>query len=283
MAENRQSLWDDENFTIETGIIPGRPRLSGAELGSGIIYYPGEANVYHRLAETIARVPTRRPSVAGLNVLWNAGSATEILNPDERPSEFVRVALKPSAPVAAELPEQFLGVAYATLLQADWVQPLKESVRDDLDVIGAFVEPLRHGQRAAAESFVERAVLAKEDLDLKLFWCAGQYRRHGVFTLGNPATMLAVAATTGMINVSANTVDTATNPVHGCGVWYVAYLNKDNNALYNSFGQLSTPTSESLTVGNYHMWAEKDGKTGQKRKVSISTASGTQSVDLYAP
>jgi len=283
MAEKLQSLWDDDYFIIETGVIPGRPRLSGADLGPGIIYYPADANLRHRLAGSIAPIPARRPSLAGLNVLWNAGSATEILNPEERPSDFVRVALKLSAPLAAEIPEQFVGVAYASLLQADWVQPFKESVRADLDIIGAFIDPLRHGQRGAALSLIDRAVLAKEDLDLKLMWSAGQYRRHGVFTLGNPATMLAVAASTGIITVTVNTVDTAQNAVNGCEVKYVTYINKDNNAFYYSFARFSTPTSESLPVGNFNMWAEKGGNTGIKKKVSINSTSSTQSVDLYAP
>ena len=101
--------------------------------------------------------------------------------------------------------------------------------------------------------------------------------------LGNSSSMLAVAATTGTVTVKADTVDASKKQVNGCEVWYVAYLNKNNSAFYYSYSQLSTPTSEALVVGNYEMWAAKAGVIGPKRKISVSSTSGTQSVDLLAP
>src|ERR1700721_599940 len=143
-------LWDDGNFIIETGQFPGRTTLSSDEVGPGIIYYPGKANIHHRIAGEIASFASPRPSAANLNVLWNPGSATEIINPAAGASDFVRVALKAPAAMAERVSKQSLGAAYASLLQADWAQPFKKSVQDDIDVIGSFVDPLSHGRRGAA-------------------------------------------------------------------------------------------------------------------------------------
>lgn len=281
MTLDLESLWDDENFTIETGVLPAGPRLSGAELGAGLIYYPVTSNLHHHLAGMINIIPARQSSLADLNVLWNDGIGTELYNPEKTAAEILRVALKPSELLVNELPEGLFGVGYATLLEADWAEPFKKSVRDDLAVIGALVEPIRRGQRAIDPSIMERAILAKQDLDAKLMWSAGTLRRHDNLTLAYANTILATAATNGMISVSAKTMDANQNDVHGCEVKYVAVIHKNNKAFYKSFAQFSTPTSESLSVGNYQMWAEKAGQSGQRRTITVNST--TQKVDLYAP
>ena len=276
-------LWDDADFTIETGHFPGRTTLSAAEIGPGIIYYSGETNIQHRLAGQFAPFAGPRESTAKLNVLWNPGSATEIINPNMRPSEFVRVALKAPAAVAERLPEQSLGVAYAGLLEADWAQPFKKSVQDDLDIIGSFVDPLRRGQRDAALALVKRAVLAKEDLDLKLAWSAAEFGHRGVLNSASYMSFLAAAAATGVTKVTVNTVDAAKNSVNGCRVNYVTFINVGYPAYYYQFPRLSTPTDESLAIGRYEMWAEKNGLTGPKAQVRVTSTSSSLSVDLIAP
>src|SRR5205807_7518772 len=117
-----ESLWDDENFTVQSGVISGQSSLSGADLKPGIIYYPVHVNLTHRLAGTIEMVPSPQPSSAGLNFLWNPGPGTEIFNSHESSSRFVRIALKPSPQLAAELPQNLLDLASADLLQDDWAE-----------------------------------------------------------------------------------------------------------------------------------------------------------------
>ncbi|MFZ0758492.1 MAG: hypothetical protein WAM69_00970 [Candidatus Sulfotelmatobacter sp.] len=283
MPPHLESLWDDENFSVQSGVIPGQARFSGADLGPGIIYYPVHVNLTHRLAGTIQPIPSPHPSSGQRNFLWNTGTDTEIFNPHESSSRFVRVALKPSPQLAAELPQDFLGLASAALLQDDWAQPFKDSVRDDLDVIHAFIEPLNSGQTPGPES-LERAILAKQDLDLKLLWSAREYGHRGLFTPGYRTTTLAAATpATGMINVIVYTKDRANTDVSGCVVWYVTRINHSKPGSYKSFSRFSTPTSEYLYVSNYEMWAEKGGINGTKRVVSIVSATATQSVDLLAP
>jgi hypothetical protein len=283
MPQNLKPLWEDDNFSIETGIISGRTTLSGADIGPGLIYYPVSTNLTHRLAGTIQTIKLKKRSVPGLNLLWNTGPESEIFNPDESSSPFVRVALKPSSQVQAELPQGAMGLASAALVQEDWDERFKKSVLEDLDVIHAFVEPLHSGQNPGIE-IQERAILAKQDLDVKLLWSAREYKRFGNFNLGYRSTVLAaVTLATGMINVTVNTMDSTNTAVSGCVVWYVTRINHTKPASYKSFSKFSTPTSEHLAVGNYDMWTEKGGMTCARRIVSIVSTSTAQSVDLLAP
>lgn len=281
MPSSFEFLWDDENFTIQSGIIPGRGRLSGADLGLGIIYYPIQVDLIHPFREPLQAIPSR--SSADLSFLWNADPEIQIFNPAESASRFIRVALKPSRGLEHEIPADFNGLVSAALLQEDWGEPFKDSVREDLEAIGALVEPLRSGQTPGPESR-ERAILAKQDLDLKLLWSAGEYRRLGLFTL-NYRTLNLAASTpaTGLINVTVNTRDTANTAVPGCTVWYVSRINHNRPGSYKSFSQFSTPTSEHMAVGNYEIWAEKGASQGSKHVVSIVSASAAQLVDVLAP
>src|SRR5262245_23624977 len=182
MPLSRRSVWDDENFTVQVGIIAGPYSAAATDLGAGLIYYPGDVNLTHRLGVTnIMAAPRLSPT--GLHVLWSTGAAFETFTSSEGAWPFIRVELKASPRLAAEIPDDFLGLASAALLQDDWAESFKESVREDLETIRMFIEPLRTGGTPASES-LERAVLAKEDLDLKLLWSAGEYRRRGVFGQG---------------------------------------------------------------------------------------------------
>jgi hypothetical protein len=276
-------VWDDENFTIQVGDIPARAELSGAEVGPGIIYYPIRFGLTHRVGGDIQSVTSPGPCSTELSFLWNTGPETQIFNPHASSSRFVRVALKPSSRLAAELPADFFGLASAALLQDNWDDQFKDSVREDLDAIADFIEPLRSGRDPDPQSR-ERAILAKQDLDLKLFWSAREYRRRGIFSLGYHVTALAAATPAGgSIKVTVHTKDAANTPVSPCIVWYVTRINHNRPGSYKSFSQFSTPTSEYLGVANYDMWAERGGVTGSRRVISVVSASATQSVDLLAP
>ena len=283
MLPNLESLWDDENFTVQMGHIPGRASISGAELGTGIVYYPIDTELSHRVVGSLEEIPSARSSFGGLNLLWNTGLDSEIFNPLKSSSRFIRVGLKPSPELTAELPEPYFGPASAALLQDEWDNRFKESVRDDLEVIHGFVEPLRSGHTPSPE-FRERATLAKEDLDLKLLWSAREYNSLGLFTSGHRFITLAAATpATGLINVTVHTKDTANAAMSGCLVWYVSLIKRSKPGFYRSFSKFSTPTSEQMAVGNYDMWTEKSGKQGPRRVVSVVSTSTTQSIDLLAP
>ena len=109
MPTHLESLWDDGNFTVQTGVTPSRHRLSGTDFGPGIIYYDVSAKLGHHLGGIAQPIASRRQSLPALSFFVNAGPESEIFNPDDRPFDFVRIALKPSAQLAAELPPAFLG------------------------------------------------------------------------------------------------------------------------------------------------------------------------------
>ena len=79
MPEDMQSLWDDSDFTIETGSI-GVDSIIAAERGPGLIYYPSAANIRPRLADTFLPNSKRQPRFTELDVFWSDGSGMEILD-----------------------------------------------------------------------------------------------------------------------------------------------------------------------------------------------------------
>src|SRR5712691_12180938 len=112
MHPSLESLWDDENFTVQAGVISGQARLSGTDLGPGIIYYSVNANLTHRLAGTIETFTLRQPSAPGLTCLWNAGPQSEIFNPNQGSSRFIRVRLNNLA-AGRKLVERFIRRLFA--------------------------------------------------------------------------------------------------------------------------------------------------------------------------
>jgi hypothetical protein len=283
MAAKIAERWNYPNFTVQIGVIPAHKEVSGPDLGAGILYYPVSATLSYRAFGR--NEPYGSPQrLSEARVLWNTGSQIEIVNPEESGVPFLFVSLKPSLALRDEVPEEFLGIVSAALLQDDWAPAFKDGVREDLEAISAFGSTLRNGAEPSPE-VMQVADLAKEDLDVKLLWSAREFRRHGVFTAANlGAALAATTPASGLINVTANTKDKITNaPVSGCAVWYVKRIKHNNPAAYQRFSSFSTPTSESLAVGNYDSWTEKGGLQGPKNLISVSSVSSSQSIDLLAP
>jgi hypothetical protein len=275
-----ESLWEDENFTVRAGIIQPLETVAGADLGPGILYYPAFVSLLHRVG---GEASTGSQLSRETNFFWSTGALSEIINSTESAAPFVLVALKPSHEVKAELPEELFGLSSAVLLQDDWAEEFKEAVREDLETIWEFVEALRTGVELPEER--EDAILAKEDLDLKLLWSAQEFSRRGLLNLNYMYFGLtSPVPSSGLINVTANTKDQTTSAaVPNCVVWYVKRIKRKKPAAYKRFSTFSTPTSEHLAVGNYEMWAEKSGVQGRKDPISVVSTSTSQSIDLFAP
>lgn len=285
MYPTLEYLWDDENFAVQVGVIPGLATLSGTELGPAMIYYQGHVQATPRLRALGEAAAVPHSHSSGLRFFWNTGVQTEFFNSHDCSTRIIRVALKPPPQLAAMLPKESGDLAYSILLDNHWHENFKASVRDDFDAIREFVEPLRSSQLPDKESS-DRALLAKQDLDLKLLWSTREQMRLGVFGLGyrtGPLATVAAGTATGFINVTVNTKDAANVAVSGCVIWYVTRITHNRPGSYLSFSKFSTPTSEPMGVGNYQMWAEKGGASGAKHIVSIISASAAQSVDLAAP
>ena len=283
MLPNFKALFDDDNFTIQSGVIPARARISGAGLGSRFAWcYSPSLKFAHRVLGATAEFPMRLKSSSELTCFWDTHEI-EIFNPEYASSEFISIGLKPSPQLTAEFPHQVLGPSYGVLLLDDWPEPFKRSVQEDLDVIQGFVEPFRYGTTPGFESRT-LARLAKEDLDLKLLWSSRKYGPPGQSTLAHYANILAAApASANCINVTVNTKDQSNNPVSGCQVSYVKSIKHGKSQFYKSFSCFSTPTSECMYAGNYDMWAEKAGASGPHRGVNVASATPNQFVDLRAP
>jgi hypothetical protein len=280
-----ESLWSDENFTVQKGVVTGKTTLSGSDLGQGIIYYPVSANLNHRIAGSIH---VEYPAIAsgGLSSLWNPGLEAEIENRNDSPTDIFRVAIKYSPQLVEDLTEEQIGLATRLLLHGDWAEAFKSSVKVDLDAIRLLVP--RFGGPTRED--ILRAAIAKQDLELKLAWFSSETVRLGTtfyaFQIGSLSKVPGTGPP-GLITVTVNTKDPTTSSlVNGCVVWANLALYGHSTANAVSFPCLSTPTADSLPVAIHNMWAEKGGKQGNQRQISIirsAHSSSSQLVDLEAP
>jgi hypothetical protein len=87
-----------------------------------------------------------------------------------------------------------------------------------------------------------------------------------------------------MVSVTVNTRDKNGNPVPNCQVWYeLAFYVGDRSEEF-PFDRFSTPTTQVLRVGDYVMWAAKDGGIGTRKPVLVGADGATaKTVDLLAP
>lgn len=284
-----KSVWNDENFAVQKGVIKARTTLSGAELGPGIIYYPISANLTHRIAGSLDIEESVVIPGGDLSCLWNPGGETEIVNRSAHPKDIFRVAIKYDAALMEELPEEDIGLATTILLHGGMAEAFKSSVKADLEAIRLLVQSGR--SPTPSQEDIVRASIAKQDLELKLWWFSKEMRRLkttlSAFWIPSLGKTTAAAPPMGLIDVTANTRDAnSVMDVNGCVVWsnYSGYGSNTANAI--SFPKLSTPTTQALPVSIVNMWAEKGGKTGKQRQISIGrggTSPNSQSVDLVAP
>ncbi len=304
---NLESFWSDENFAVQKGVIAGGTTLSAADLGRGIIYHPVDAHLTYRLPGHIETVISSR--VGNAECLYNPGTDAEIINHSAGPADIFRVTLKHPKRLDEELPEDYIGGATSMLLQGDWSDDFKASLRLDLEAIHRLVS----GGFASEPSpdDVLLASLAKEDLELKLSWLSSWLRHEANLTrFGNwldyymPLTEYlaplmnfslknfnlgsligARASPPGKITVTVTTKNQSGQEVSGCIVWanYRGYQNNTANAL--AFSNPSSPTTDDLTVAIYNMWAEKGGHKGPVVPIRIAGGASptAQSVGLLAP
>lgn|ERR1700687_4817877 len=284
-----ESLWDDDNFTVQRGVIPAKATLLGDEIGQGIIYYPVGANLIHRSGswkiETL--LPGAKPN---MTPVWNPGATAEIVNYSSLPTDFFRVVLKYDLQLMNEVSEEDIGTATNLLLHGDWDDRFKSTLQADLDAIHRIV-PLTGVSGEPSPEDLELAALAKEDLELKLGWLSDQARRLKMpmlsFQIPGFGKASATSPPKGLMSVTVRTRDPNGGPdVMNCMVWanFGGYGNNTVNAI--SFGNVSSPTTDDLGVAIYNIWAEKGGQTGPWHRVRIgrnSSTPNTQTVDVIAP
>lgn len=276
-----QTLWDDEHFAVQSAAVARGVTIFGNDLQPGIVYYPGGVDVKYDLPEPFGAETAPLFSSGELDAVWSTDQL-EISNHRGAPQKILNVILKTPAESGQVFSPDVLGLASVALLKGEWDEKFRASVLEDLNAIGEFAQPLWKGQTPSGD-VAARAALAKQDLDLKLQWSAGEYARRSIFSAG-PSTPRA-ASSTGLITLTVNTRDPADpkKDVQGCTVWYVERINAANSVYYQSFSNYSSPTSESLAVGYYEIWAAKSGANGPRRTISVRSVSPTQSADVTAP
>jgi hypothetical protein len=311
------SLWSNGSFTIERGLLEAKSSVSGMDLGQGMICYPTRCNVRQQvtIGTEPAEVPTY-PIRGSLRYLWNPGYDTRIHNESRRPAEFFRVVYQPEP--AGTLPEHFAAAATGYLLHGERPQAFKAAVELDLRAIGELATPFTLGQEPTGD-YILSAARAREDLEFKLAWFyaataaaaslenplfvpakAELYRAYlpsspfkfmpfrSLFD-GLLSGVTATGESSGLIKVTVNTKGVGgTTAIPGCEVCYNPYARGDSrNSWTSCFNQLSTPTTDSLAIGIYSMWAERVQGKGPTRKVEVGKIDApfesSQTVDLLAP
>jgi hypothetical protein len=284
------SLWDDENFTVQRGVIPAKATLSGEKIGRGIIYYPVGANLIHRSPYLNLNIETLLPDGARkIMPIWNPGTADEIENYSSHPTDFFRVSLKFDPEMMNDLSQEEIGPATSLLLHGNWDERFKSTVQADLDAIHRIV-PLPGVSDNPSPEDLELASLAKEDLELKLGWLSDQARRLKVpmlsFQIPGFGKASAPSPPNGLISVTVRTKDANGGPdVMNCTVW-ANFGGYNNTANAISFANVSSPTTDNLGVAIYNLWAEKGGQAGPWHRVKIgrsSSSPNSQTVDVFAP
>lgn len=150
------------------------------------------------------------------------------------------------------------------VFSADWPDAFKQSVGDDIQSIAGLVVEDEYVKRPS-QTEEDRARAGFEDLSLKSHWVAS--------TEENP-----------LIEVTARTIGSSGAIVQRCSVWYVPVAWADDKSHWRRFDQFSSPTSQSIPVGQYNMWANYNGKNGRKSIVSPGDdLKPKKTIDLDAP
>jgi hypothetical protein len=299
-----QPVWSNQDFFVHKGVLDAQCALPGAELGDGLIYYAGLQRVTHRLARNMSEEQTVLGQTArGRRVLWNGGEFTEIVNPGDKPIDLCRVGIAYNPKIKFS-PSYDLTLATAHLLHGDWPAAFKASVHFDLKTIGLLGKALATGAEPAVRD-IQRAKLAKEDLEFKLQWLAVASTRskapsarrsdpelliskslyYSIFGARHAAPSSSVADPIDpMVSVTVNTKGEGEIEVRGWRVYANAYAHGDDEGEAVTFSVLSTPTTERLPVGRYNMWATKGKNKSPLTPIGVGRANQrAQTVDLAVP
>jgi hypothetical protein len=155
------------------------------------------------------------------------------------------------------------------MFDSRWPAPFAESLRDDIFTIATLVEASEHGVSPDKKQ-QDRAHAGLQDLLFKNTWVSSN-NLAGV--LPNP-----------LVDVTARTLDQSGTVIQNCTVWYVPIAWEDDRQHWKRFDRFSSPTSQSIAVGQYKMWADHNGKEGER--VSVNPGDDqkpAKAVDLGVP
>jgi hypothetical protein len=212
---------------------------------------------------------------------------------------LLRVNLKFQSNALKALPKTTLTAAISLLMNGEWWDPFKKSMEVDLEAIGNLVFALNRNVQPTDDQ-VLCAKAAQADIEFKLRWIVKSFEKQGqplhlLHTFAwygdkEPDTRLLVGNRAeppfdGSVRVTVNTKDQeGTQDVAGCEVWWNFSGYGDTEKYAERFDRLSTPTAQTLPVGEHNMWTKKKGIRGERSKIGVGLAGETeQTVDLFAP
>jgi len=150
------------------------------------------------------------------------------------------------------------------LFTVDWPDTFRESVGYDVQAIAGLVVGSEHGNHPG-KTEQDRARAGLEDLSFKSNWISS--------SVASP-----------LVAVTARTVGRSGTVVQHCTVWYVPLAWADDKQHWKRFDQFSSPTSQSIPVGQYKIWANHNGQDGAKSQVDPGDDhKTTKNIDLDVP
>jgi hypothetical protein len=309
-----ESVWKHRDFSIRKTSLESEATLSAKKLGYGVIYSPKIGVTRLTFPKAVMPPITLDQTKQGLMYLRNPADITGIRNESKRPVDLFQVELKYGPRLKRSFLEDDDKIAAATmyLLNGRWPEAFKASVRTDLNAIGSLARSLAtHSEPLPAD--IQRARRAKQDLEFKLSWFGAASRRvrrpGGSGQLNAARGRAPSGGGTGggsgggsgggggwfggggappfdpMVDVTVNTKDAkGATPVQGYVIWYNSFGNEDDLSGAEEFSEVSTPTTESIPVGKYTMWAEKESQKSKMRIINVGRPYKTsQIVDLIVP
>jgi hypothetical protein len=294
-------IWNDKDFSIHTGVLGPQAAIAGPTLGDGIIFYSGAPKVSHRSASDMIAAPhVLSEARRSQRCFWNAGHVTEIVNEGTKPTNLFRVSLN-FTPRLSGVSSKISATA-AQLLSGQWPSAFQSSIETDLNAIGSLAKPFAAGSKPSNKDIV-RARLAKEDLEFKLEWLAGASSKpQAELASGwgapasdkSPIQFYSILSRIGgksseppppdpFVEVTVNTKAQDGAEVGNCRVFANLISAVDENDAV-PFAELSTPTTDVLSVGRYAMWAVRGRSRGQSDTFSVGKGNKRKlTLDLVAP
>jgi hypothetical protein len=273
-----QQLWSQDPFSVSKVVLESRNSLTGAELGEGVIYLRSPRQLIQQISaaeitgQGTPEIVHPSPSGPRPRYIWNPGEMVDLVNVGRTPIDLLHVGFSDRS-ARQEIPLRDFSLFVSYFLNGDWHDDFKESVRDDIQLIGGLARRLASGQ-PPTKTQIDKARYAREDLEFKVRWFLRASRRsprprgpavaHSyAFDMGSAFGLLTGKEKTpdeqnGLIGVTVHTRTSAGGEDPNWRVHADPRAHQGESGWRKTFVRLSTPTTRYLPVCRYWLWAEKE-------------------------
>jgi hypothetical protein len=277
-----QQEWQDQSFRVIRASLQPGTRIEAPRFSEGVLHCSEDFHIKH--TNMLGKAVYIRTPQIGMprQMYWASGDASFIENLSESPLEAIYVELKRPA-ISAGVPAEVGAAISPHIFSSDWPEDFQNALTDDLEGIGLLAKRIAAGLPPSRDEIL-RAARAKEDFEFKRAWIAEVALRLGFFWDFRGGLGTTVRPPDPHVTVTVNTKDNYGTDQSGWEVWYLPYAwagTRDQEVQEKPFNQLSTPTSNVLTVGRYEMWARKGTSKSNPRPVNVGDGwQREQTVDL---